>query len=511
MQEKMGYVCLSEIAAELLLEPNWQECITLAVVWAHRDHIAYTVGGDTFRAFLPTADHLRRKHLNHKSDFVDVKTSELELCHSLNLDSETGNGMPQWICFTNPSRYPRVGGVIPLTPAMGELFTHHELAWTPADGKNTALEGIRLFLLQDLPKGAASKVIEVIRPLLASYIPSDRSRMEQDASDEEKEDSADEMVSSSVAKLKRQDASTASSSSQPASSLQWNPLIQRRMEELAETVSSFEDFRTRVKSLIADSPDYAAAITSMVNKSENPDSQTLAQHLREERLRMCNFLEPAAKYFGVCRRKVYRYLYSCESVACRNLKRNDSISGIFLPETHADILAALMKHTYHKTDCTLQALRDTLPESLVKAREPKPGKPKAKPDKTGPSNKRKILREYIAKARQLLVRDEEDQEKYIVAWVTKRELVEDHGQEEAEKTWKTILCSTEKKVLAEFGNPTTQAYAFASWRNKGIPLANCYERWRSIPKSSLPAERIDEASRVRVRAKLQKILKLDEE
>ena len=118
----------SETAAVQLLQmPDWRHCLAIAMAWAYRDRISYNVGQDTYRTCLPTADSVRKEHLNHDSDFLEVKVSPMELSHSLNIKSNGRKDVSRWIVFGTTSRHPRVGGVIPLREDIANLFTCHRL------------------------------------------------------------------------------------------------------------------------------------------------------------------------------------------------------------------------------------------------------------------------------------------------------------------------------------------------------------------------------------------------
>ena len=81
---------------------------------------------------------------------------------------------------------------------------------------------------------------------------------------------------------------------------------------------------------------------------------------------MIKFLCKAYSFFNVSRRKVRKYLHVCLNAALQR-DRSEVISGVFSPDTHADILEVLLNHKYFKDDASFALLRKSLPSALVDA------------------------------------------------------------------------------------------------------------------------------------------------
>ena len=156
----------STMAGELLAAPNWEEAVTLAVVWAHRDHVAYHVGDDVYRSVLGVTSQLRLDNLDPEGDFENVRISEIDLSHSWNRHPTGAKQTWSWIVFTNLHRYPIVSGVTPLPRQIGALFAKHVVQWSPQGVQQLALQGFKNFLTGAISQEDAEKVIRAVRPLL---------------------------------------------------------------------------------------------------------------------------------------------------------------------------------------------------------------------------------------------------------------------------------------------------------------------------------------------------------
>ena len=69
---------------------------------------------------------------------------------------------------------------------------------------------------------------------------------------------------------------------------------------------------------------------------EQPRSQR--ELFAEERNRLTELLFPMVDEFGVTRKRLRRWVRSCEGSAFHNLRSGESVSGIFIPEAQATLL-----------------------------------------------------------------------------------------------------------------------------------------------------------------------------
>ena len=89
----------------------------------------------------------------------------------------------------------------------------------------------------------------------------------------------------------------------------------------------------------------------------------LRELLHAEGENLTNVLCVAASFFDVSRKRVRRYVSSCEHAALHNGKE-ELPSGIFAPGVYAEIMKALVQHTELNDDTSLAMLRETLPPAI---------------------------------------------------------------------------------------------------------------------------------------------------
>ena len=216
---------------------------------------------------------------------------------------------------------------------------------------------------------------------------------------------------------------------------------------------------------------------------------------------MINFLYEPCSCFNVPRKKVRKYLKSCLHAALHR-DRSELISGIFSPETHADILEALLNYKHFKDDTCLALLRKSLPSALADA---PPSQRDGKPYNTEAMRRRKIIKESLNNARQI-VRWNANENCHEVSWITKKELLAEHGEQKANKMWENRCFKGTYKKLSGFQHPVTEGQALASWMNMGWSWESARAWWQQGPLAHMPPLEVDESSRDRIQGKLQKLL-----
>ncbi len=168
---------------------------------------------------------------------------------------------------------------------------------------------------------------------------------------------------------------------------------------------------------------------------------------------------------------------SCESAALR-LKACEPVTGIFSPSLHADIMEALVQHKYMNDDVSLAMLKKALPPKLFESPHWKTqAAEEKKPPISESARRRKLINESLKGARQL-VKWNDDDRAYQVEWVTRKELVVDQGEREAEELWDSSCFKGVYKSFHNFTEPVSQAQAMARWMNQGWSWAASAAGWK---------------------------------
>ncbi len=233
--------------------------------------------------------------------------------------------------------------------------------------------------------------------------------------------------------------------------------------------------------------------------------QTLGEYLRSERDNLTDLFCQACVFFKISRSRVKRYVRSCEGAALR-LEGDKEISGIFAPETQANILEALQWHRYINNDTSLEELRNKIPSVLFeKAHGKMPEAGEQKSNNNNAKRKRKTISESLQKARQI-VKWNVEVDCWREEWVTKKQLVADFGEEKAEKMWLMWCFTGERKFISAFQEPVSHAQALAIWLNIGLSWEDSLVRWQQHPESSLSEQLVDDISRKRIRETLHYLI-----
>ena len=119
--------------------------------------------------------------------------------------------------------------------------------------------------------------------------------------------------------------------------------------------------------------------------------------------------------------------------------------------------------------------------------------------------KRKVIKESLNNARQI-VRWNTNENCYEVSWITKKELVVQHGERKADKMWNHECFKGTCKRFPEFQEPVTEGQALASWMNMGYSWESARAWWQQGPLAHMPPLVADESSRACLRQKLQELL-----
>ena len=369
---------LSEATAVRLLQmPDWKHCLAIAMAWAYRDRISYNVGQDTYRTCLPTADSLRKEHLNHDSDFVEVTVSPMELSHSLNSKSKDRKGTSRWIVFGTKSRYPRVGGVIFLPEDIATLFTYHQLNFFPGDNRIHALKTFRSFLMDDLEDADKNSILHAFRPNLRSHdkpecddddvdLQAEETEETQESMSEKDEDelhiakssassnpvssamkssernpkarkdqtqSATAFASSDLKfseRCKQQRVNSTSASSAPLQSSKLNLQVSECLESMTADVHTMDDLRNQIRNISSVASSSVLALQDMFLNIGASRFDEVLKEVKTERKKLSALLAKAAKYFDVTSRKVYKYVRSCEVMLGRRLSFFDKrVCGLY--------------------------------------------------------------------------------------------------------------------------------------------------------------------------------------
>ena len=117
--------------------------------------------------------------------------------------------------------------------------------------------------------------------------------------------------------------------------------------------------------------------------------------------------------------------------------------------------------------------------------------------------KEKIL-ESLAGARQLVAWNTATN-CYEASWITKKELVEHHGQRQADKMWRDECFKGTCKIFPEFAHPVTEGQALVSWMKMGWSWEDARAYWQQAPQAHMAPIVADESSRERIRRRLQEL------
>ena len=87
--------------------------------------------------------------------------------------------------------------------------------------------------------------------------------------------------------------------------------------------------------------------------------------LAAERDRLTELFLPMVESFNVSRKKLRRYIRSCENPAFNYLQEGRQIIGLFTPEQQANAIDAFVWYKYEKSEEAKQELRTHLPHALI--------------------------------------------------------------------------------------------------------------------------------------------------
>ena len=205
--------------------------------------------------------------------------------------------------------------------------------------------------------------------------------------------------------------------------------------------------------------------------------------------------------FGVTRKRLRRWVRSCEGSAFRKLRSGDPFTGIFILETQATLLDLFIDFKACPSEAAKQKLRDELPPKLLEPLHYR-GKDPAIPINTAAKKARKRCLEIIKRARQR-VRWSDDRQEYFADFVVRQDLNAEIDFADAEYTWKNKCFGLECKNIVEFPEPVTQAEAYAAWANQRYSADSCANDWNQHPVLQTMSRRIDEDSRTRIRKRLK--------
>ena len=152
---------------------------------------------------------------------------------------------------------------------------------------------------------------------------------------------------------------------------------------------------------------------------------------------------------------------------------------------------------------SLAQLRKCLPRAIV---DPPHQSARANtPSNNAATKKRKVINESLNNARQLL-KWNQNVGRYEAIWTTKKELVADYGESQANKMWKNNCFTRKRKIFPEFREPVTQCEALATWMSQGWTSQESRAWWRRGQKANADDLVVDQYSRERMRRRLQDLV-----
>ena len=497
-------------AAALLLEPQWEDVLSLATAWAFQQHIAWPVGLDVYRTALYNTDPTRVRLLPREEDFQHVHVGTSSVQHSLN----TANAHQSWIVFTHMLRHPNVGGSVPLSQDVAALCTRHPLTWPPSCSKELALIGFRAFLNShcNTELDLHQAVIHAVRPGCDKHVPQPDDD-ESDASDGDS-DEGQQRVTLSQSFSASADASSVSGSirlfNRGFASHMCGFIRNIATQQNSEDPSDDEDLRSCIDELRIELERYTQDQASAQAHLLVSDVGKVSALLAAERQWLTDFLAPMTAKFGVSYKRTRRWLRSCESPVKTNLKNSRHVTGVFTAEIQAGLLMANELHNENPNDKTLAILRKQLPQSLL---QPVRWKPRRAPNSIADElkgNKDKQKRhealqgkhqnkDRLKKARQTVTWCDDEGE-WICQWVTHQEVTSWGSPQDVEKVWKDWCWDRRCKQIDGSLEPLTQAEAFAAWLNQGYSWDSCKTHWDSYAYSrDIPDRQVDDGSKKRLR------------
>ena len=123
--------------------------------------------------------------------------------------------------------------------------------------------------------------------------------------------------------------------------------------------------------------------------------------------------------------------------------------------------------------------------------------------------KEKKILESLAGARQLVAWNTATN-CYEVSWITKKELVAQHGQQKADTKWRENCFDGTCKICPESAEPITQGDALVSWMKRGWSWKASRAYWRRLTRAHVDPKKADDNSRKRMRRTLEKLIVIPE-
>ncbi len=514
----------AEHAAALLQEPHWEQVVTVATAWAYQDNVAVKLQPGTYMTTLPNTSQLRLQLLESSDDRHQVTVTLNSLAHPCNSsDTGTGHGAPSWAVFTTMLRFPHVSGVVPLPGDIAAMCSSHPTTWPASCPKEKVVRGFKHFLDRPTSLNEKDPIVLSLRPELATKqrstsIVTISSADSSDAGDAELPRTPPRTASSSGnvdrrpafessfsdagdAEPPRTRPGTASSSGNVDSGAVFECTFRTLIGNISNELFDDEAYSASISECVAHfttySEDRVQALLSLLDE----EPQTQRQVLVEERNRLTDILRPMVEHFNVTRKRLRRWLRSCEGSAFHDVQSGHRVSGIFLPENQASLIDAFIDFTAFPCEESKQHLRDQLPQKLLELQRRKPK------DATIPANNdskkaRKRRLEVIKRARQRVQWSDARQE-WFAEFVTKPELHFEQEDAGAEDTWKHWCFNLECKKIDEFPEPVTKAEAYAAWANNQYSWKSCARWWDQHHKYAAAPRKIDEESRTRISKRLK--------
>ena len=99
---------------------------------------------------------------------------------------------------------------------------------------------------------------------------------------------------------------------------------------------------------------------------------------------------------------------------------------------------------------------------------------------------------------------------YEVFWITKKELVAQHGQQKADTKWKNVCFDGTYKICPGSREPITEGEALVSWMKRGWSWKASRAYWRRLTHARVDPKKPDDSSRKRMRRTLEKLIVIPE-
>ena len=113
------------------------------------------------------------------------------------------------------------------------------------------------------------------------------------------------------------------------------------------------------------------------------------------------------------------------------------------------------------------------------------------------------------KARQIVTWDA-DTNCYKVSWISKKELIVNHGQRRADKMWRDQCFKGTYKIFPEFAHPVIKGQTLVSWMEISWSWHDARAYWRQFPQANMEPMKADESSHKHIRRTLKNLIFIPE-